>query len=79
MNNMIPVTDESLIELDISKEEYRYQNLLKKQIKAINSNAEEICRIANKLYESVTKYHSYLEKRCAKFIELEKQSKKYHK
>lgn len=46
-------------------------------INLINQHTEEICKKAQKLYLSVTKYHSYLENRCAKFKELEKKSLEY--
>ena len=77
LNNMIPVSPDAILEFDISKEEEPYRNLLYGQLKYIDKNADEICSKAEKLYRSVTQYHSYLEKRCAKFKELEEKSLLY--
>ena len=77
LNNMIPVTKDALLELEIEKEDEKYRNLLYAQIHFINQHTEEICKKAQKLYLSVTKYHSYLENRCANFKELEKKSLEY--
>ena len=77
LNNMIPVVDKALVKVDIEQEEVQYRNLLYDQIKYINENADRICKKAEKLYISVTEYHSFFQSRCAKFKELEKQSKEY--
>lgn len=79
LNNMIPVPQEAIMEFDISKEEESYRNLLYGQLKFIDRHAVEICSKAEKLYVSVTQYHSYLEKRCARFKDLEEKSKLYIK
>ena len=79
LNNMIPVCERAILELDIAKEEEPYRNLLYGQMRFINKHSEEICEKARKLYISVTKYHSYLEKRCAKFKALEEKSQLYVK
>lgn len=77
LNNMIPVVDNALTKIDVEKEDKEYKNLLYDQIRYINDNADKICKKAEKLYTSVTKYHGYFEKRCAKFKELEKKSLLY--
>ena len=77
LNNMIPVPPNAILEFDISKEEESYRNLLYGQLNFINKHGSEICSKAEKLYCSVTQYHSYLEKRCAKFKELEEKSQLY--
>ena len=60
-----------------NKEVELAKRLTTEQIQTIAQNIEEICKKAQKLYLSVTKYHSYLENRCAKFKELEKKSLEY--
>ncbi len=74
LNNMIPVVSSALLELDIEREEEKYRNILYGQIRFINHHREEICIKAKKLYLAVTEHHSYLERRCAKFKELEQKS-----
>ena len=77
LNNMIPVVDEALMKVDIEQEEIKYRNLLYDQMRFINENAEKIHKKAEKLYISVTEYHSFFESRCAKFKKLEKRSIEY--
>lgn len=55
LNNMIPVPDDAIIEIDIDNEpDFKYRNLLLKQFLICKSKKDVILRKANKLYEIVT-------------------------
>lgn len=79
-NNMIPVRNEAIIPIDVSKvSDQKYKMLLINQLKFFDDHETNILDRATKLY------HSYKNKtlrqavrnRCCNFIYLEKVSKRY--
>ncbi|MBB4406391.1 type III toxin-antitoxin system ToxN/AbiQ family toxin [Agrobacterium radiobacter] len=53
LNNMIPVPDDQITELDIEAQDSKYKRLLYKQYEFIKANQTEIMGRAAKLYEHV--------------------------
>lgn len=75
LNNMIPVSNAALIKYDINKEpSILYRELLKDQLRFINSNSKDIQDKAYKLYIKVTEYNSFIKERCVNFKLLEEKS-----
>ena len=79
-NNMIPVNEHVIKELDVrirggeSKEEKAYMILCAKELDWIQKNQELIIKKANKLYKLIItdKANYFLKKRCLEFKKLEK-------
>ncbi|NFJ56932.1 type III toxin-antitoxin system ToxN/AbiQ family toxin [Clostridium botulinum] len=77
-NNMIPIIDDVVVEFDILDEKrIRYKNILFNQVKFIKRESKNILENAIKLYEKVTKYNSYISKRCVNFKLLEMVANNY--
>ncbi|HBJ1650321.1 TPA: type III toxin-antitoxin system ToxN/AbiQ family toxin [Clostridium botulinum] len=77
-NNMIPVIDDVIVEFNILDEtRIGYKNILFNQVKFIKREAKNILENAIKLYEKVTKYNSYISKRCVNFKLLEMVANNY--
>ncbi len=77
-NNMIPVIDDVIVEFNILDEtRIGYKNILFNQVKFIKREAKSILENAIKLYEKVTKYNSYISKRCVNFKLLEMVANNY--
>lgn len=75
LNNMIPISNVALIEYDIDKEiDISYRELLKDQLRFINSNSKNIKDKAKKLYIKVTEHNSFIKERCVNFKLLEEKS-----
>lgn len=78
LNNMIPVIEDSIIELDIIKD--KDTSLLQKEFKFCDKYKKEIRGKAIKLYNIVKNHtNSAIEKRCCNFILLEEKCKEYKK
>lgn len=85
-NNMIPVTDENIIEIDLNeqwhnKEEKNYTKMLKKQIRWLNRNDDKLYSKSKKLYNKYIDgtLNQKIAKRCCNFILLEEKCAKYNK
>ena len=86
-NNMIPVVDEALKYIDISKiEDERYRNLLNHQYQAILSDAKQIEKTAKKLHTLIFKndtelseFEKKLKLRCCDLRLLEQVYSEYTK
>lgn len=84
-NNMLPVTEQNIIKLDLDKEcltksEEKYTKLLKEQLYWLNRNDEKLYGRSKKLYDkyiSNTLNKSIVE-RCCNFILLEKKCIEYN-
>lgn len=78
-NNMIPLVDSAIIDIDINKCELKYKILLNKQLKFFKKKELEIIYKASKLYKAYkTKtLRSQVYIRCCNFLLLEKKSKHY--
>ena len=73
LNNMIPVLDSEITELDIESKEEEYQELLKKQLIYLKKNKDIIQKKASKLhYLVVVKKHPFSMKMSCDFDALEK-------
>lgn len=80
LNNMIPIKQFSIIEYNISDEKnFKYAELLKNQLRFINSNSKVIKERAYKLYIKVTEYDSFIKERCTNFRLLELKCLEYEK
>ena len=79
LNNMIPVHKENIVEYNF-EESYnkKYSSLIKKQLRFINKNENEIKNKANKLYKKVISGKSFIAKRCVNFILIEKKALEYN-
>ncbi|SBS65479.1 type III toxin-antitoxin system ToxN/AbiQ family toxin [Vibrio atlanticus] len=53
LNNMIPVTDAVITELDVEKQDEPYRSMLQRQIKFIKKNGDKIIERAEKLHKLV--------------------------
>lgn len=83
-NNMLPVTDNNIIILDLDKKpsdlsEKKYNKLLKEQIYWLNRNNEKLYSRSKKLYDSFVKgkLPRQIRNRCCDFILLEEKCKEY--
>ena len=84
-NNMIPVTDEALIKIDINGiQDEKYKNLLKNQFSAIQADREQIEKTAKKLHELImtedgklNQHDLHIKERCCDLVKLERIYKKY--
>ena len=85
-NNMLPVTQENVIEIDLNKNvstdyEKKYNKLLQEQIYWLNRNVEKIYNKSESLY------HKYVDgtldeniaKRCCNYVLLEEKCREYNK
>ncbi len=82
LNNMIPVSNDDLIEMNIETEkDEKYKNILTRQYNIIRKDKDEILKKANKLYKILRKIDkdTSLYKRCCNFIMLEEKVKEYLK
>lgn len=85
-NNMLPVTDKNIIELDLDKKgftkaEEKYRKLLKEQIFWLNRNDEKLYGKSKKLYDKYVNgsLNPSIAKRCCNFILLEEKCTEYNK
>jgi protein AbiQ len=85
-NNMLPVTNKNIIELDLdkncfTKEEKKYIKLLKEQLYWLNRNSEKIYTRATSLYDKYknNKLAERIKSRCCNFILLEEKCVEYNK
>lgn len=84
-NNMIPVVGEVLIEFNIQAEpDYKYRNLLQNQYRAVNSDSDNIQRVARELYDmcqlaeqQLKPFERVIKNRCCNFKVLEAYSITY--
>ena len=84
-NNMLPVTQDNIIKLDLNKEcltksEEKYTKLLKEQIYWLNRNKEKLYGRAKKLYNKYIDdtLDSSIAKRCCDFKLLEEKCNEYN-
>ena len=84
-NNMLPVTDNNIIKLDLNKvcytnDEEKYIKVLKEQIFWLNRNKEKIYSKSKKLYDKYTNgsLNVSITKRCCNFKLLEKKCIEYN-
>ena len=79
---MIPVPNNINVTsiLEYNKQDKKYKDLIAAEYRYINSNKEEICKRANKMYIAITKHKNnflktiscnfkLLEKKCAEYRE----------
>ena len=85
-NNMLPVTENNVIKLDLDKEytnrkEEKYIKLLKEQIYWLNRNDEKLYGRAKKLYDKYINdtLDSKIAKRCCNYPLLEEKCMEYNK
>lgn len=85
-NNMIPVTENNIIRIDLKKKVYtlkekKYQNLLKEQLFWLNRNNTKIFKRSIKLYSLYNsgKLSENIKNRCCNFKLLEKMCIEYNK
>lgn len=79
LNNMIPVYKENIVEYNFDeRSNKKYSILLKKQLRFINKNENEIKNKANKLYKKVISGKSFISKRCVNFTLVEKKALEYN-
>lgn len=72
LNNMIPVTDSVISELDVDVQAEPYKRMLRRQIKFIKKNNDKIVARAKKLRKLVVENkHPHFSKISCKFEELE--------
>ena len=82
-NNMIPVPDSAIIDIDINSEaDINYKNILINQFKFLKDNKDALCAKSIKLYEIITtdidnKNKQRILNRCCNFKLLEEKSKIY--
>ena len=57
-NNMIPILDSVITEMDFEKEKEDYKILLQKEYLFISRNSDDICEKAEKLYKDVVEKQS---------------------
>lgn len=78
LNNMIPVLDEVIIDLNIdSLKDKKYKELLYNQLNYVNSKAKFIVKKASMLYVKVSNFNGRLNKRCVNFKLLENEIEYY--
>ena len=85
-NNMLPVTENNIIILDLDKEcltksEEKYTKLLKEQIYWLNRNDEKLYSRSKKLYDKYVDgtLDANIAKRCCNFKLLEEKCEEYYK
>lgn len=85
-NNMLPVTDNNIIKLDLNKtcfttSEQKYINMLKKQVYWLNRNSVKIYKRSEKIYNGyISKTLDIrISKRCCDFKLLEEKCKEYNR
>lgn len=85
-NNMIPVTKNNYIEIDLyadalNKEEQKYQKMLKEQLAWLNANKNQIRNRSYKLYQKykANKLSENIANRCYNYPLLESKSLEYVK
>ena len=85
-NNMLPVTENNIIKLDLNKEcltesEEKYSKLLKEQIFWLNRHNDKLYNKSKKLYEKYINntLDAKIKKRCCNFKLLEQKCKEYNK
>ena len=85
-NNMLPVTDNNIIKLDLDKEcftkaEEKYVKMLQEQIYWLNRNDEKLYARSKKLYDKYIegKLPESISKRCCNFKLLEEKCVEYNK
>ncbi|MGN1379392.1 MAG: type III toxin-antitoxin system ToxN/AbiQ family toxin [Bacilli bacterium] len=85
-NNMLPVTENNIIKLDLNKicytnDEEKYIKVLKEQIFWLNRNKEKIYSKSKKLYDKYINgsLNGSIAKRCCNFKLLEKKCIEYNK
>ncbi|MBY8067964.1 type III toxin-antitoxin system ToxN/AbiQ family toxin [Vibrio fluvialis] len=72
LNNMIPVTDSVIDELDVDAQKEPYKSMLQRQIKFIKKNSDKIATRATKLYRLVAESkHPHFSKVSCNFELLE--------
>ncbi len=83
-NNMIPVTDQNIIKIDlerscITKAEERYTNMLKKQLFWLNRNEDRLYNKSKRLYDKYIdgSLNENIAKRCCNFRLLEEKCREY--
>ena len=74
---MFPCPIEYLNQKDFSKEEEKYQNLLRKELHYCNINREKIKKIANEVYKLGIKEKTRKKFNICNFLKLEEQCLKY--
>ena len=86
LNNMIPVPEQEIQEVNISQiEDEKYRRLLKRQADYIRAYSEKIQNKAEKLYDLVVKgqprnsHEKNILARCCDFMKLEKEMQHYKK
>lgn len=85
-NNMLPVTDDNIIRIDLEKEyknksEEKYIKMLKEQIFWLNRNKEKMYKMSKILYNGYKNntLNEIIKKRCCDFSLLEEKCKEYNK
>lgn len=76
---MFPCPIESLSEKDFSKEEEKYQILLRKELKYCNKNREKIKKLANEVYKLGTNEYTRKKYNICNFKKLEEKYIEYIK
>ncbi|ASU40241.1 hypothetical protein hmeg3_19400 [Herbaspirillum sp. meg3] len=78
LSNMIPVTDDVVVELDLTKEDPKYQRMLQKQLEFIKTQRDEIVDKTTKLYKLVcTDKNPFYVKLSCDFANLETALQEY--
>lgn len=84
-NNMLPVTENNIIKLDLNKEcltepEKKYTKLLKEQLFWLNRNHDKLYGRSKKLYDKFMDgtLNENIAKRCCNFKLLEEKCKEYN-
>lgn len=84
-NNMLPVTEKNIIELDLDKQcltktEEKYTKMLKEQIFWLNRNESKLYAKSKKLYDNYVngKLNHNIAIRCCNFTLLEEKCKEYN-
>jgi len=80
ISNMIPVTSESLIEYDLSKESnVSYKELVNEELKFIRKNIDEIVKKANIVYKQKVRNYKNINyiHYCVDFLKCEKACESY--
>lgn len=86
-NNMIPVVDEALIEIDINNmEDEKYKNLLLNQLNYVRADKTQIEKVASELHtllltadDELSKYELQVKQRCCNIKILEENFLNYKK
>lgn len=78
LNNMIPVSLNNIIKIDIDNQAISYKNLLNNQMQNINNNKKELFKKVDKLYTLFSKNAiPYIASRCCNFVLLEEKCSEY--